>query len=162
MTHPNDTDPFAGGESTPALSFKDEPIGTVKTITVTEPAKLLQSHDYDSGDLLYWVPGQRGKTSTTPSDSPVMAAVINGTDDEGVERSVWARKPSALFAAIKDAQAAVADGYRLKAGDKLAIKLTGEEPPKSGRGSNRKLYAAKVTPAPAAPPADAFGDEPPF
>lgn len=160
MSYDNDRDPFAGGDSVPALSFKDEPIGTVKTITVTEPAKMLHSRDYDSGDLAYWDKDKRGKIVTHDTGQPVMAAVVNGTDANGDEVSVWARKPSSLFTAIKDAQAAVKPGYRLKAGDKLHIKFSGEEPPKSGRGNNRKLYVAKIEPAPEPPPADAFGDDP--
>lgn len=175
MTTP---DPF-GGESAPSISFKDAPIGTVQTITVTDAAKLVQSRDFDSGDPVYWVPGQTGKKSTLVSDQPVMSAVINGDDEQGDPRSVWAQKPSALYAAIKAAQAAVEPKYRLKPGDKLAIKLIGEEPPKSGRGANKKLYAAKITvgTAPVAPADDpwadtaastapaqssSFDDEPPF
>lgn len=161
MTAP-DRDPFAGGDSIPALSFKDEPIGTVKTVTITEPAEMAHSRDYDTNLPAYWDPNNRGRTTTTPNDQPVMSAVVKGTDVNGDEVSVWARKPSSLFTAIKDAQAAVEAGYRLKRGDKLHIKFTGEEPPKSGRGANRKIYAAKIEPGVAAPPADAFGDEPPF
>jgi hypothetical protein len=69
-------------------------------------------------------------------------------------------KPSAMFAAIKDAQAAVSAGYRLKVGDTLAIKFSGEKPNDDANKYPQKLYAAKIT---VAAPADAFGsDEPPF
>lgn len=158
MTTP-DVDPFSGGESAPSLSFKDKPVGTVQTITVTDAAKLVQSRDLNTDLPAVW-----------PDGNPKMCAVINGDDEQGEPRSVWAAKPSALFTAIKDAQAAVAPDYRLKAGDTLAIKYTGEKPA-SRKGFNpQKLYAAKITVgvAPVAPADDpwgsapALGDEPPF
>jgi hypothetical protein len=159
MTAP-DVDPFSGGESAPSLSFKDKPVGTVQTITVTDAAKLVQSRDLNTDLPAVW-----------PDGNPKMCAVINGDDEQGEPRSVWAAKPSALFTAIKEAQAAVAPDYRLKAGDTLAIKYTGEKPA-SRKGFNpQKLYAAKITVgvAPVAPADDpwdstpaADGDEPPF
>jgi len=153
MTAP-EIDPFAGGDKTPALSFKDEPVGTVKAITVTEPAKLLQSTNFDTQEPDFW-PGKNGQPG-----NPKMAAVINGTTDDGEQRSVWAVKPSALFHAIKDAQMKL--GRSLKPGDKLAIKYTGDKPnEKNPRLNPAKQYAAKIDPAPEVP-ADAFGDEPPF
>lgn len=169
MTAP-DVDPFSGGDSAPSLSFKDKPIGTVQTITVTDAAKLVQSRDLNTELPAVW-----------PDGNPKMCAVINGdlqapgTADDGEPRSVWAAKPSSLFTAIKDAQAAVAEGYRLKAGDTLAIKFTGEKPATRKGFNAQKLYAAKVTVgvAPVAPADDPWGsapaaaqppfaDEPPF
>lgn len=155
MTNP-DLDPFAGSTSAPSLSFKDAAVGTVRTITVTEGAKLVQSRDFNTGEPAFW-PAKPGETP-----NPKMSAVINGTDEEGEEVSVWAQKPSSMFAAIADAQKAVKPGYRLKPGDTLAIKLTGEKPNPDKKKHPQKLYAAKITPA---PEADAFGDDagqPPF
>ena len=151
MTNPNDVDPFAGGDSAPALSFRDAPVGTVHTLTGEEPAKLVQSRDFDTDQPATW-----------PDGNPKMAAVIRCVDANGEPVAVWASKPSSMFSAIAEAQKAVAPGYRLKPGDTLAIKLDGTEPPKSAKHSPRKLYKAKVTPAPEPQAPDAFGDEPPF
>lgn len=155
MTAP-DRDPFATPVKTPALSFKDDPVGTVKTITVTGPAELKQTSDYDTGEPEFW----DAKPGETPK--PKMAAVVPGVDEHGEPVSVWARMyPKHLFEAIQAAQKAVADGYRLKDGDTLAIKYTGDGKAE-GRKNPPKLYAAKITPSTPPPPADAFGDEPPF
>lgn len=154
MTNPNDRDPFAENESAPAVSFKDSPIGTVRTITVTEPANMAQGSEFGTGDKLYWVPGQRGKKSTTPSDQPVMCAVVNGTDENGEPCTVWAQKPSSMYSAIAAAQKSIKAGYRLKPGDKLHIRLTNRED--SGKGNPRNVFAAKIEPA---PEPDAFGGD---
>lgn len=154
MTHPNDVDPFSGGDSAPSLSFKGKPVGTVQTVTVTDVAKLVQSRDLATDLPAVW-----------PDGNPKMCAVINGEDEQGEPRSVWAAKPSSLFTAIKDAQAAVEPGYRLKAGDTLAIRFTGEKPPTKKGHNPQKLYAAKITPgvAPTKPADDPWGDDaPPF
>jgi hypothetical protein len=77
--------------------------------------------------------------------------LVLSIDDE--ERSVWAQKPSALFAAIGEAQKAA--GKRIEVGGVLAIKYTGDKPnEKNPRLNPAKQYAARYTPPAATPTAD--------
>lgn len=161
-----DDDPLAGGESRPALSFKDKPIGTVYRGRIIEAPKSVQSRDFETGDPATW-----------PDGNPKMSVVI-GLDVDGEEVSLWAAKPSAMLSALRDAQQKA--GARLAVGGTLAVKFTGETPNKKNPRLNpQKLYAAQYT-APdalggdpfdltapatlAAAPAQqqAFTDEPPF
>ena len=178
MTAPQYDDPFAGADKVPSLSFKDAPVGTVYEGLVTEAPKLVQSRDYDSGEPAFW-PAKPGE-----QPNPKMSVVIRLTLDGVDERSVWAQKPSAMFAAIGEAQKKA--GVRIEVGGTLAIKFVGEQshtdPIKIKKGMPpQKLYAAKYTPpapkqaddpwgaaepAPAAQPAPpaqkGFDEEPPF
>lgn len=142
-----DEDPFGSGS--PAVSWKDVPVGTVVTMQVTDAAKLVQSRDFKTKEPATW-----------PDGNPKMSVVINGTVN-GEERSLWAPKPSALFAAIGDAQkAAGANGrpHRLREGDTLAVKFTGTKPTS---GDPQKLFAAKITPGTPTPSGgDPFGETP--
>lgn len=137
-----DFDPFAGSASIPSISFNNEPIGTVKSLTVTEYATTAQSRDYNTKELAFW----ENKDGTK---SPKMSAVLKGVDDNGEPISLWASIPSALLAAIGDAQKAVDPKYRVKPGDKVYVKFIGEKPTKA---SPQKLYAAKIEVGTAPPP----------
>lgn len=154
-------DPFAGAEKAPSISFKNAPIGTVYTGTVTEDPKLIQSRDFDTGEPAFW-PAKPGETP-----NPKMSVVIN-LEIDGEPRSLWAQKPSAMFGALADAQKQA--GCKIAPGCTLSVKFTGEkehtDPVKIKKGMPpQKLYACKVVPAApkAAPdPFAAAGDEPPF
>ena len=153
-------DPFEGGTSVPSLSFKDAPVGTTYTGTITEPASLVQSRDYETGEPAFWDVEQK-----QPKMSAVLRLAVKELDGE--ERSVWAQKPSALFAALADAQRAA--GARFEAGGTLAIKYTGDKPnAKNPRLNPAKQYAARYTPPAAADPfggqlgATQIDDAPPF
>jgi hypothetical protein len=132
-----DIDPFA--DKAPAVSFKDAKVGTVVTIKVTSPAKLVQQRDFKTKEPATW-----------PDGNPKMAAVING-EVNGEPRSLWAPKPSAMYVAIAAAQKEA--GKRIDAGDTLAVKFTGTKPTD---GDPQKLYAAKLTPGTPPP----IGDDP--
>jgi len=139
-----DADPLEGGDKAPAISFKGAPIGTVYTMTVTAAAKLVQSRDFETGELAYWpgnVPGQVG--------NPKMAVVINGTVN-GEERSLWATKPSDMLAALQKAQKDA--GQRILPGGTLHVKLAGETPHDNPRLNAKKNYAAMYVPPVAADP----------
>jgi len=146
MSAQDDIDPF-GSDKAPAVSWKDAPVGTVVTMKVSGPAKLVQSTDFKTKEPAKW-----------PDGNPKMSVVINGTVD-GEERSLWAPKPSALFAAIAEAQKAVGQNgkaHRLREGDTLLVKFTGTKPT---TGDPQKLFAAKIevgTPRPSGD--DPFGD----
>ncbi len=144
-----DLDPFAGSQSNPAVSFKDATVGTTYTGTVIEGPKLVQSRDYETGEPAAW-----------PDGNPKMSVVIV-LDIDGETRSLWAAKPSALFAALGAAQGKA--GARITEGGTLAVRYTGDVPnAKNPRLNPAKQYEAKYTP-PAAP--DAFaasGDSAPF
>ncbi len=143
MTSP--IDPFAGGESVPALSFKDAPVGHTYTGIVTTPAELVQGNDFETGEKAVW----KNKDGST---SPKMSVVIKLTVD-GEERSLWAVKPSAMFAAIKEAVTKA--GKPIEVGGTLAVRYTGDKPnEKNPRLNAAKQYAVKYDP-PAA--ADVFG-----
>lgn len=135
-------DPFSTS-SAPSLSFKGAPIGTSYTVEVTEGASLVQSRDYETGDPAFW-----------PDGNPKMSAVLKGTVD-GEERSVWAAKPSALFAAIAAAQKTA--GQQIAPGGTLVITYTGDKPnAKNPRLNPAKQYSATYTPP------NAFAGEAPF
>lgn len=151
-----DVDPFAGGgEKRPSVSFKDKPVGTVITGLVIDSPKLVQSRDFETGEPAVW-----------PDGNPKMTVVVDLLVD-GEEMSLWAAKPSAMFAALAEAQKTA--GSRIGVGGTLAVKFTGEKPnEKNPRLNAQKLYAAKYTapdpfgaaePAAAAPAAT---DDPPF
>ena len=147
---PQDVDPFAGGEKAPSLSFKDAPIGTTYTGTITATPKLVQARNYNTGEPDFW-PAKPGETP-----NPKMAVVIELTVD-GEPRTVWAVKPSAMFTAIGDAQKAA--GERIAVGGTFAVRLTGEIPhPTKPNFNPIKQYAVKYT---APVPADVFADTAP-
>jgi len=132
-------DPF-GTQRTPALSWKGLPVGSVFVLTVLEPAKLLHSRNFETNRLDYW---------DAERTQPIMSAVVNvrvvsGPHSVGEERSVWAQKPSNLFAAIAEAQR-VAES-RMLPGGTLAIRFAGEVPHENKRYSPIKQYEARYTP----------------
>ena len=126
-------DPFAVVK-TPAVSFKDAPIGTRKVCKVLSHAKLVQARDFESGDPATW-----------PDGNPKMCAVIQVMLD-GERQSVWDQKPSALFTAIGEAQQDA--GQRIAPGGTLTITLTGTKPnSKNTKLNDQKLYAVEYRPA---------------
>ena len=140
-----DVDPFEGGTSVPSLSFKDAPVGTTYTGTITEAASLVQSRDYETGEPAFWDDART---------QPKMSAVLR-LEVDGEERSLWAQKPSAMFAALAEAQKAA--GSRFEVGGTLAVKYTGDKPnAKNPRLNPAKQYAARYTPP---KPADPFGGQ---
>lgn len=154
MTSPTVTDPFAGGESVPALSFKDAPIGKTYEGIITAAPELVQGKDFETGEPAVW----KNKDGST---SPKYSVVINLKVD-GEDRSLWAVKPSAMFAALK--AAAQKAGKPFEVGGKLAVRYTGDKPnEKNPRLNAAKQYECRYEP-PAAP--DVFGgsdsDTPPW
>jgi hypothetical protein len=140
-------DPFANADKVPSISFKNAPVGTVYEGTVTEAPKLIQSRNFDTGEPDFW-PAKAGETP-----QPKMSVVIRLRLDSGEERSLWAQKPSSMFAAI--AQARKDAGKGLEVGGRLAVKFDHEtphtDPEKIRKGyAPIKEYVAKYTP-PAAP-----------
>lgn len=156
MTAPSEVDPFATTDKAPSLSFKNAPVGTTYTGTVTADPKLVQSRDYKTGEPAFW-PAKPGETP-----NPKMSVVINLTVD-GEPRSLWATKPSAMFAALADAQRE--SGIKIGPGVKLSVRFTGEKELEDKKKEPQKLYAVKLEAAPPEPAADPFvtGDtEPPW
>lgn len=134
-------DPFAGGDSNPSISFKDAPHGTTYVGRVAELPTLVQSRDFETGNPATW-----------PDGNPKMV-VVTTLDIDGQHYSLWAPKPSALFAAIKDAQNAA--GSQIAVGGILEVTYTHDEPNKT----NPRLNPAKQYKVTYTPP-NAFGDEP--
>lgn len=125
-------DPFADALRTPAVSFKDAPVGTKVRFLVKSEAKMVQSRDFESGDPATWSDG-----------NPKMAAVFQG-EVGGEARSLWAPKPSSMFTAIAQAQAD-AGGRRIGTGDTLIVTLTGTKPnSKNPKLNDQKLYTVEV------------------
>ena len=131
-------DPFAGGEGNPSLSFKDKPHGTTYRGRVAELPALVQSRDFETGNPATW-----------PDGNPKMV-VCTTLEIDGQLFSLWAPKPSALFAAIKEAQNAV--GQQIAIGGTLEVTYTHDEPNKT----NPRLNPAKQYRVTYTPP-DAFG-----
>lgn len=157
MTSPNNApehDPLAGAEKRPAVSFKDFPVGGVKTLTVQSYGREAQTTVFGSNPprLAFWPDnpdGSKGK--------PKMAAVFDVEDEQGQELSLWAPIPGSLRTALATAQTEA--GQRIGPGGKLDVKLVREED--KGKGNPQKIFAARYTPpAPQAPANDALGGDP--
>lgn len=142
MTAQTYTDPFAGADSKPSISFKDKPVGTSYTGTVTKAPELVQARDYESGQPAFWPDGN-------PKQTVVTTLEVNGE-----ELNLWAAKPSALFRAIADAQKAA--GAQIAIGGTITVTFTGEKPnEKNPRLNPQKLYTVQYV----AP--NAFGETQP-
>lgn len=126
------TDPFAGGTSTPSLSFKEAAPGTSYTCVVVEAPTLLQSRNFETGNPDFW-----------PDGNPKMSAVVKVTVN-GEERSIWAAKPSAMFAAIANAQQNA--GQQITPGGTLVVTYTHDKPNENPRLNAAKQYSAVYTP----------------
>lgn len=135
-------DPFAGGEGNPSISFKDVPHGTTYRGRVAELPAMVQSRDFETGNPATW-----------PDGNPKMV-VCTTLEIDGQLFSLWAPKPSALFAAIKDAQNKA--GSQIAVGGILEVTYTHDEPNKT----NPRLNPAKQYRVTYTPP-DAFGDSTP-
>lgn len=128
-----DVDPFAQ-VSAPAISFRDAPIGTSYTGTVTKAPAMVQSRVFETGQPAFW-----------PDGNPKMAVVTNLNVD-GNDCSLWAPKPSSMFAAIVAAQQAA--GVRIQPGGTLAVTYVGEKPNTTNPHLNaQKLYTVAYAPA---------------
>ena len=136
----SNVDPFAGGEGNPSVSFKDAPHGTTYRGRVTEAPTLVQGKDFETGNPAFW-----------PDGHPKMVACLT-LEIDGQPRSLWAPKPSALFAAIRDAQNAA--GQQIAVGGTLEVTYTHDEPNKT----NPRLNPAKQYRVVYTPP-NAFGDD---
>lgn len=139
-------DPFAGGDTVPSISFKDAPIGTSYTGTVTEAPSLIQARDYETGQPAFYADG-----------NPKMTVVTRLALTTGEERSLWAPKPSSMFTAVADAQKKA--GALVGVGGRLTVTFTGEKPNETNPRLNaQKLYTVTYMPpdafnTPAAPAA---------
>lgn len=148
MTYEND-DPFAGHDRRPAVSFKDQPIGTTVRLIVDEPPKRVQARDYQTGEPAFWTNRDGTKSEKW--------TVVTGGHVNGEPRSLWAPDPSQLFAAIREAQKSA--GARIAEGGTLTVTLTERRAnPDKPRNAPQNIYAVTYTP-PAA--ADPFADQAP-
>lgn len=134
-------DPFAS-TGAPSVSFKDMPVGTSYTGTVLELPAMVQARDFETGNPATW-----------PDGNPKMT-VVTKLSVNGEEMSLWAPKPSAMFAAISDAQKAA--GAALAIGGTLTVTYVGDKP----NATNPRLNAAKQYSAVYQPP-NAFAEETP-
>jgi hypothetical protein len=125
---------FAGGDTVPSISFKDAPVGASITGKVTEAPVLVQSRDFDTGYPAFW-----------PDNNPKMSVVTKIVLASGEERGLWAAKPSAMFAAIAEAQKTA--GALIAVGGTLTITFTGEKPNATNPRLNaQKLYSVVYVP----------------
>ena len=125
------TDPLAES-SAPSLSFKDQPIGTSYTFTVVGTPEMVQSRDFKTKEPATW-----------PDGNPKMSYVIKGLLD-GQPVSLWAARPSAMWAALVAARAEA--GVPLDDGAQLTVTYSGSKP-KPGMDP-QKLYTASYVPKP--------------
>ena len=140
-----DSDPFAVRPSTPAVSFKDAPIGTIREGTVISVDTDVQGRNFKTGEADTW-----------PSGDPRLSIVITLETSDGPQ-ALWITKwhKDAKFKAVAAAQQTL--GRVLQPGDLLRMKYTGNDPD----NTDRKLYRAKIT----AGAVDHFAkgqEEPPF
>jgi len=133
MPRTYDDDPFSG-EMVPSLSFRDAPQGTRYVGTIVKRARLQQQRDFESGQPAHWDDG-----------NPKMAAVIE-LDINGEVFGLWAPKPSAMFAALVQAQRDANAGTMVEGGV-LAVEFIGTEPNRKNPKLNaQKLYRCQYTP----------------
>lgn len=127
MTQQPYDDPFNKPESAPSLSFKGAPVGTKHVCKIVELPTRVQSRDFETGERATW-----------PDGNPKMS-VVTGVEVNGERMSLWAPDPSAMFAAIVEAQKAA--GARLAVGGTLVVEFTGEKPnEKNPRLNPQKQY----------------------
>lgn len=125
-------DPFKS-ESAPSLSFKKVPEGHSYSGKVASLPVVMQQRNFDSGELETWKDGNPKQVVTFK------------VDIDGEVFSVWAKKPSALFKALQEAQVKAG---RMVVGDEITITWTGSEPNvKNPKLNDIKLYSAKLVKA---------------
>lgn len=145
MTQQPTADPFAPSpDKRTSVSFKDRPVGTTYVLEVAASPKLVQARVYETGDPAFWGDG-----------NPKMTAVTDVVNTEtGEEMSLWAPKPSALFAAIAEAQKTA--GQTIVPGGRLTVQYTGDRANDNPKLNPAKQYAVTYTPPAPGHPADAF------
>jgi hypothetical protein len=127
-------DPFAEPDRYPSVSWKGAPPGATITGTVIDIPRDVQARDIDGGKLLTWDDGN-------PKWNVVISLDINGD-----KRSLWALKPSALFAALKEAIKSSQAGF-MEVGGTLSVTYTGDKPPdKPGKNPARQFTATYRSP----------------
>lgn len=151
-----DRDPLGESDSAPAIGFKGDPIGTVKSIVINGPLKPdVHSKNFATGELDYW-PAKNGE-----KPNPKLAHVFNGVDPKtGEPVSLWLAVPSDLLSRTKEAQKRDLGGKRADSGVRIDVKLANREDVGKGNPANR--HAVKMTPAPVVDPLgdDEFGEAP--
>lgn len=123
-------DPLAES-SAPSISFKDAQVGTSYTGRVVGTPELVQSRDFKTREPATW-----------PDGNPKMSLVVK-LDINGEVQSLWAPKPSAMWAALAAARQAA--GVPLDDGCVLTVTFSGTKP-KPGMDP-QKLYSATYSPA---------------
>ena len=134
MSYDNNADPFAQRPSYPAVSFDNKPRGTRYRCKVIDLPELVQARNFESRERDFW-----------PDGNPKMAAVIS-VEVNGEKMSLWAPKPSSMFAAIADAQTDA--GARIAVGGWLEVEHYDDKP----NSKNPNLNPAKQYRATYAPP----------
>lgn len=127
----NNPDPLDQPASVPSLSFKDAPIGASYTGIVTRVPNKVHSRDFETNEYAYWDDAHQ-----RPKESVVLNIRIGDGGDDN-ERSIWALIPSAMYAALADAQKA--SHKRIDIGDTLTVTYIGDKP----NATNPKLNPAK-------------------
>jgi len=122
------TDPFQSYDKTPSVSFADQGKGYKTRLVVMELPKLVQAKDFDTGEPAFW-PAKPGQ-----EPNPKMTVVVK-VEENGQTRSLWAPKPSSLFAAIRDAQQ---KSGQIQVGSVLEIEITDVVARKDANGKPKK------------------------
>lgn len=149
MTTQTDTDPFAGAEKHPAVSWKGKPVGTRLVAKVVAAPATVRARDFDTREVKSWPDGQPAWT------------VVTEVEIGGVVHGLWADKPSALYAALGAAQSAA--GQRIAPGGTLTVEFTGEVPnAKKPHLNPQKQFRAHYAPPDAFTATGPVDDEPPF
>jgi hypothetical protein len=137
--------------SAPSLSWKGLGHGAEFVLSVLEPAALVQSREFETGELAFW-----DEEKSQPKMAAVLKVqVVKGPHSEGEERSIWAQKPSNLFQAIASAQQA--SGAVIAPGGTLTIRFLDEKAHKNKRFNAIKIYEAVYKPPQSKP--NAFAEE---
>lgn len=143
MTDKNSANPFEKEGGNPAITFstRDEmgnmvskPKGTKIGGRVVVAPKLIQQRDFNTKLPAWW---------DAEKTQPKMA-VVTELDVNGVTMSLWARKPSDLFAAINRAMNETG-GAAIAVGDLLFVELVGATQGEDASKAPAKNYVAHLT-----------------
>lgn len=126
-------DPFAEPDRHPSLSWVGAPPGATVVGTVIDLPHEVQARDFATGKPEEWDDG-----------NPKWNVVV-GVEVNGAKHSVWALKPSALFAAIKEALKSTPPGY-MELGGTLTITYTGDKPPERAGMNPARQFTAQYQP----------------
>jgi hypothetical protein len=133
-----------GGESRSAISWEQSrgvsvPVGTRRLLLVESGPDVSHGRNFSTGELEYW-----------PDGNPKWKITVQVVDENGEDYGLWMSKPSAMGAAIADAEKIA--GFKIAATPWCALDITyiGDRPAKDPRANPAKQFRVVLIPPQAA------------